>query len=122
MQLGEVLEDSGNVSKSYFVIGKRDPFLPVLKADQQVLAGILDTEHPQAVAVVLAELPPKKSSEVLGLLSEGVRVSAVGRMTSVGNMPREAKARVAETFRLVRQILFALAALGIVVALGGGAA
>ena len=28
MQLGEVLEDSGNVSKSYFVIGKRDPFLP----------------------------------------------------------------------------------------------
>ncbi|MFC1652524.1 FliG C-terminal domain-containing protein [Planctomycetota bacterium] len=75
---------------------KRDPFLPVLKADLGLLATILDTEHPQAVAVVLAELSPKKSSELLGRLSEGVRVSAVSRMTSVGTMAREAQNRIAE--------------------------
>jgi flagellar motor switch protein FliG len=78
------------------LLRKRDPFLPVLKAPAATLVPILDAEHPQAVAVVLSELPPKRSSEVLGLLSEGVRVSAVNRMTSVGAMPREAKARIAD--------------------------
>jgi flagellar motor switch protein FliG len=78
------------------LLRRRDPFLPVLKADQNVLASVLETEHPQAVAVVLSELPPKRSSDVLGLLNEGIRVSAVSRMTSVGAMPREAKARIAD--------------------------
>lgn len=78
------------------LLRRRDPFLPVLKADINVLASVLESEHPQAVAVVLSELPPKRSSDVLGMLNEGVRVSAVSRMTSVGAMPREAKARIAD--------------------------
>lgn len=78
------------------LLRRRDPFLPVLKADINVLASVLESEHPQAVAVVLSELPPKRSSDVLGMLNEGVRVSAVSRMTSVGGMPREAKARIAD--------------------------
>jgi flagellar motor switch protein FliG len=78
------------------LLQKRDPFLTIRSADAQTLAAVLETEHPQAVAVVLSELPPRKSSEVLGLLAEGVRVSAVSRMTSIGAITMEARARIAE--------------------------
>jgi flagellar motor switch protein FliG len=78
------------------LLQKRDPFMAIRAADLPTLAGVLETEHPQAVAVVLSELPPKKSSEVLGTLGEGVRVSAISRMTGIGGMTAEAKARIAE--------------------------
>ncbi len=78
------------------LLQKRDPFLPLRSADLQTLAAVLETEHPQAVAVVLSELPPKRGSELLGLLNEGVRVSAVSRMTSLGATSPEAKARIAQ--------------------------
>ena len=78
------------------LLQKRDPFLSLRSADLQTLAAVLETEHPQAVAVVLSELPPKRGSELLGLLSEGVRVSAISRMTSIGSTPPEAKARIAQ--------------------------
>jgi len=79
------------------LLQKRDPFLSIRSADSRTLVAALETEHPQAVAVVLSELPPKKGSEVLGLLSEGVRFSAISRMTSIGNTPPEAKMRIAQT-------------------------
>jgi flagellar motor switch protein FliG len=78
------------------VVQKRDPFLPIRSTDLQTLAAVLETEHPQAVAVVLSELPPKKGSELLGLLGEGIRISAISRMTSIGGIPPEAKARIAQ--------------------------
>ena len=78
------------------LLQKRDPFIAIRSADQQTLAAVLETEHPQAVAVVLAELPPKKSSLVLGLLGEGMRVSAISRMTAIGGVTPEAKARIAQ--------------------------
>ena len=78
------------------LLQKRDPFLAIRGTDLQILAGALETEHPQAVAVVLAELPPKKGSELLGLLGEGVRISAISRMTSIASIPPEAKARIAQ--------------------------
>jgi flagellar motor switch protein FliG len=78
------------------LLQKRDPFLSIRSTDLQTLAGVLETEHPQAVAVVLSELPPKKGSELLGLLGEGVRISAISRMTSIAAIPREAKARIAQ--------------------------
>ncbi len=78
------------------LLQKRDPFMGVRSADSQTLATVLETEHPQAVAVVLSELSPKKSSEVLGLLGEGVRVSAISRMTAIGGVTPEAKARIAQ--------------------------
>ncbi len=78
------------------LLQRRDPFMAIRAADLQTLTGVLETEHPQAVAVVLSELPPKKSSEVLATLAEGVRVSAISRMTSIGGMTAEAKARIAE--------------------------
>lgn len=81
------------------VLQKRDPFITIRSADLQTLAGVLETEHPQAVAVVLAELPPKKSSFILGLLGEGLRVSAISRMTAIGSVTPEAKARIAQMVR-----------------------
>jgi flagellar motor switch protein FliG len=78
------------------LLQKRDPFMSIRSADTQTLVSILKKEHPQAAAVVLSELPPKKSSEVLSLLEEGVRLSAVSRMTSSGAVTVEAKRRIAE--------------------------
>jgi len=78
------------------LLQKRDPFLSIRSTDLQTLAGVLETEHPQAVAVVLSELPPKRGSELLGLLGEGVRISAIRRMTSIASIPPEAKARIAQ--------------------------
>jgi flagellar motor switch protein FliG len=78
------------------LLQKRDPFLAIRSTDLHTLAGVLETEHPQAVAAVLSELPPKKGSELLGLFGEGVRLSAISRMTSIGSIPPEAKARIAQ--------------------------
>jgi len=78
------------------LLQKRDPFLAIRSTDLQTLAQVLETEHPQAVAVVLSELPPKRGSELLGRLGEGVRVSAISRMTSIGGTPPEAKVRIAQ--------------------------
>jgi flagellar motor switch protein FliG len=78
------------------LLRKRDPFLSIRSADPQTLAAVLETEHPQAAAVVLSELPPKKGSEVLGLLGEGVRVSAISRMTSTSSTTPEARMRIAQ--------------------------
>ena len=75
---------------------KRDPFISIRSADSQKLAMVLEKEHPQAIAVVLSELTSKKSSEVLGLLSETVRSGAVTRMTASEPINIEAKMRIAQ--------------------------
>ncbi|OHB76726.1 MAG: hypothetical protein A2Z25_20750 [Planctomycetes bacterium RBG_16_55_9] len=79
------------------LLNKRDPFLSIRSAEPHVLAAVLDGEHPQAAAVVLSELPVKKSSAVLGLLSEEIRRNAVHRMAGRETVPSEARARIAET-------------------------
>lgn len=81
------------------LINKRDPFISIRSANLQTLASILENERPQAVAVVLSELPAKKSSEVVGLLGEGMRVSAISRMANADAVAAEAKARIAESIR-----------------------
>jgi flagellar motor switch protein FliG len=81
------------------LLEKRDPFIAIRSADLETLAAVLETDHPQAVAVVLSELPPKKSSAILGLLGDGMRVSAISRMTSIGAITPEAKTRIAQMIR-----------------------
>jgi len=104
--LHEMLKNTGGEDKAKQVqqeiqdlLQKRDPFITIRSADLQTLAAVLETEHPQAVAVVLSELPPKKSSLILGLLGEGVRVSAISRMTAISGVTPEAKARIAQMVR-----------------------
>jgi len=79
------------------LLQKRDPFISIRSIDSRTIASALGNEHPQAAAVVLSELPVKKSSEVIGLLGEGIRVSVVSRMTGCEAITAEAKTRIAET-------------------------
>jgi flagellar motor switch protein FliG len=81
------------------LLWKRDPFISIRSVDSRTIASVLEGEHPQAAAVVLSELPAKKGSEVLGLLGEGVRISAIRRMTGYESVTIEAKVRVAEMVR-----------------------
>lgn len=104
--LREVLKNTVGEDKAKHVqqqiedlLQKRDPFMTIRSADQRKLAMVLETEHPQAVAVVLSELPAKKGSEVLGLLGDGMRVSAISRMTAIGSVTPEAKASIAQMVR-----------------------
>jgi len=76
---------------------QRDPFMPIRSADVQTITAVLENEHPQAVAVVLSEMPAKTGSEILGLLGEGMRLSAISRMTNIEAVTAEAKTRIAET-------------------------
>jgi len=81
------------------LLQKRDPFMSIRSADLQTLRTALEAEHPQAVAVVLSELPPRRGSELLGLLGEETRISVISRMTSVGTVTPEAKMRIAQMIR-----------------------
>jgi flagellar motor switch protein FliG len=81
------------------LLQKRDPFMSIRSADLQTLRAALEAEHPQAIAVVLSELPPRRGSELLGLLSEEMRVSVISRMTGVGSVTPEARVRIAQMIR-----------------------
>jgi len=63
--------------------------------DELVLA--LEGEHPQTIAVVLSELAPKKSQDVLSRLSEEARLKAVCRMTNPELVGSGVKQRMAFT-------------------------
>lgn len=79
------------------LLHKRDPFIPIRSANSQVLSSVLNSEHPQAVAVVLSALPARKSSEVLGLLDDNLRFNAISRMTKSESVTPEARLRIAES-------------------------
>ncbi len=78
------------------LLSKKDPFLAARATDSETLVSVLESEHPQAVAVILSELAPKQSSDILSELPEGVRLSTISRMTNVNTVPLETKARIAE--------------------------
>jgi flagellar motor switch protein FliG len=78
------------------LLDKRDPFKIIRAASSRKLAEILSVEHPQAVAIVLSELPSKKSSEVLGLVDEKIRLGAISGMSGAVLVNAEAKKRIAE--------------------------
>ncbi|MHC4616139.1 MAG: FliG C-terminal domain-containing protein [Planctomycetota bacterium] len=61
---------------------KKDPFAGIRAASTDELVLALEGEHPQTVSVVLSELLPKRSQEVLSLLSEEIRLKAVCKMAS----------------------------------------
>jgi flagellar motor switch protein FliG len=76
---------------------QKDLFSDIRSAGSNELVLALDGEHPQTIAVVLSELPPNKSQEVLSLLSEEVRLKVVCKMTSPEPMGSGIKQRMAST-------------------------
>ena len=70
----EVLEKSFGVEKAKTVIGKLTaslqvkPFEFVRKTDASQLLNFIQDEHPQTIALILAYLPAKQASDVVGAL------------------------------------------------------
>ncbi|MFW6133304.1 MAG: FliG C-terminal domain-containing protein [Planctomycetota bacterium] len=81
------------------LVEAKDPFLTIRSAEVEDLAEALSGETPQAVAVVLAELPQKTSGKLLGLLDEEVRGAAIRSMAGGADVAAETKARVAGVVR-----------------------
>jgi flagellar motor switch protein FliG len=78
--------------------GNKDLFMDIRLANTDELVLALEGEHPQTIAVVLSELSPKKSQEVLSHLGEEARLKAVCRMTNPELVGSEVRQRIAFTF------------------------
>jgi len=72
-----------------------DPFRKIRSAEVVRIAKALEAELPQVVSIVLSELPPSKSQQVLSLLADEIRVEALKCMTSAGKVSTETKLRIA---------------------------
>jgi len=77
------------------VILSRDPFRQLRSVEAEDIAQALKGESVQVAALVLSELPAKKSAELLSLLDEGIRSEAVRGMITTDRVSAEAKLRVA---------------------------
>ena len=73
----------------------KDIFISIRSADADELVVALEGEHPQTIAVVLSELDPKKSQEVLSLLNEEDRLKTVWKMTAPEPLGFGVKQRIA---------------------------
>ncbi len=101
--LRELLENALGKDKSREMLSRleemkrqRDPFHAVRGLEAGELAEALAGESPQVVAVVLSELPPRKSTELLGRLEETVRLEAVRGIAVGEEASAEVRRRVAD--------------------------
>lgn len=67
------------------------------RTDPQQLGKLLDGEHPQTIALVLAHLDPKQASLVLGNLTEEHRVVSIQRLAEMRQFSPEMAQKVAQT-------------------------
>jgi flagellar motor switch protein FliG len=65
------------------------------RTDPQQLGKLLDTEHPQTIALVLAHLDPRRASLVLDNLSEEHKVVSVQRLAEMRQFSPEMAQKVA---------------------------
>ena len=75
---------------------QRDPYVIIADAAPVHLASVLQNELPQAIAIVLSEIPPKLGTEVLNHLDELKAQMAVWRMTQLTTVSRRTILRVGE--------------------------
>jgi len=73
----------------------KDMFISIRSAGVDELVFALENEQPPTIAVVLSELSPKKSQDVLSLLSEETRLKTVWRMTNPDLLGFGVKQRIA---------------------------
>ena len=66
------------------------------RTDPQQLGKLLDSEHPQTIALVLAHLDPKRASLVLDNLGEENKVVAVQRLAEMRQFSPEMAQKVAQ--------------------------
>ncbi len=65
------------------------------KTDPQQLGKLLDSEHPQTIALVLAHLDPRRASQVLDNLSEEHKVVSIQRLAEMRQFSPEMAQKVA---------------------------
>ncbi len=65
------------------------------RTDPQQLGKLLDSEHPQTIALVLAHLDPKRASLVLSSLSEEHKVISIQRLAAMRQFSPEMAQKVA---------------------------
>jgi flagellar motor switch protein FliG len=65
------------------------------RTDPQQLGKLLDSEHPQTIALVLAHLDPKRASMVLDNLSEDHKVLSIQRLAEMRQFSPEMAQKVA---------------------------
>lgn len=73
----------------------RDPFMAIRSATTDELVLALDGEPPLTIAVVLSELVPEKSQEVLSHLNEEARLKTVCKMTNLDVVRSEVRRQIA---------------------------
>src|SRR3569833_201644 len=66
------------------------------RTDPQQLGKLLDSEHPQTIALVLAHLAPKQASMLLSSLTEGHRVASIQRLAEMRQFSPEMAQKVAQ--------------------------
>jgi flagellar motor switch protein FliG len=85
----EILEKALGKNRAVEVVGRIQAavqparFSAVKRADPNQLAGILRREHPQTVALVLANLEPEAGAGILEVLPEEIRPEVVVRMATI---------------------------------------
>jgi flagellar motor switch protein FliG len=65
------------------------------RTDPQQLGKLLDSEHPQTIALVLAHLDPKRASQVLDNLTEEQKVVSIQRLAEMRQFSPEMAQKVA---------------------------
>lgn len=65
------------------------------QTDPQQLGKLLDSEHPQTIALVMAHLDPRRASQVLDSLSEEHRIAAIQRLAEMRQFSPEMAQKVA---------------------------
>jgi flagellar motor switch protein FliG len=74
---------------------KRDPFVAIRLATVDELVFALENEEPCTVAIVISELAPRKSREILELLDEELRTKTICAMTHLKEIGPEVRRHVA---------------------------
>ena len=90
---GEIM---GRIQQS---LEARDPFRAIRAASVEHLARALAGESGYVAAMVLADLPPAKSTQLIPLLEEASRSDAVRGLTEGQQVPVEARLKVAMALR-----------------------
>lgn len=67
--------------------------------DSKTIANFFSQEHPQTIAVILAKLKPKQTSEIIGLLPQELQAEVVIRIAEVDQVSPEIIAEIDEVIR-----------------------
>ncbi len=77
-------------------IHDKDPYIAIASASPAQIAAAIHGEPPQAIALVLGELPAKLSTEVLARLDKDTSIQSIWRMTKPGEVSARTMRRIGE--------------------------